>query len=572
MGWVTKECGVFVFVFVIISCAEIGRSARSEQEIRERFYGNLINSSAPGNGEGSIAKMFDRVLEKEFSENDQPEGSDGSSFNSSVADQQAVLETVAKITHEKIKKNETQEANGTRSFQFQDVFSLENEDSDDTTTLIDQKDNVFVMSNKKSKYPILQVDLRLISDLVVVIVSAAIGGIISSCLGQPVIVGYLLAGSIIGPGGLKFISEMVQVETVAQFGVVFLLFALGLEFSLSKLKVVGPVAVLGGLLQIVIFMFLCGIIAVLCGAKLSEGIFVGCFLSMSSTAVVVKFLVERNNSDALHGQVTIGTLIFQDCAVGLLFALLPILGGNSGILQGMVSMGKLLLTLSLYLAGAAVLIWSFVPRFLKLMTQLSSQPNELYQLAAVAFCLLSAWCSDKLGLSLELGSFVAGVMISTTDFAQHTLDQVEPVRNLFAALFLSSIGMLIHVQFLWTHVDILLASVILVIVVKTAVAATITKTFGYNLRTSVIVGVLLAQIGEFAFVLLSRASNLHLVEGKMYLLLLGTTALSLVTTPVVFKLIPALMHLGVLMHWFPSENGTNNEEKVSMIEARDRFL
>ncbi|CAI9092110.1 OLC1v1027271C1 [Oldenlandia corymbosa var. corymbosa] len=560
------------YLFLIGYFVAVSVSATSEQEIRNRFYGNLVNSSSPETGDGSIAKMFDRVLQKEFSDNDQPEGSDGTSFNSSVADQQAVLETVAKITHERNKKNDTQEANATRSFQIQDVFNLDNEGSDDTTTIIDKKDNQYVMSNKKSKYPVLQVDLRLISDLVVVIVSAAIGGIIFSCLGQPVIVGYLLAGSVIGPGGLKFISEMVQVETFAQFGVVFLLFALGLEFSLAKLKVVGPVAVLGGLLQIAVLMLMCGITALLCGAKLSEGIFVGCFLSMSSTAVVVKFLVEKNMNNVLHGQVTIGTLIFQDCAVGLLFALLPVLGGSSGIFLGMVSMGKLLLTLSVYLACASLLTWSFVPRFLKLMIQISSQTNELYQLAAVAFCLLSAWCSDKLGLSLELGSFVAGVMISTTDFAQHTLDQVEPIRNLFAALFLSSIGMLIHVQFLWTHVDILLASVILVIVVKTIVAATVTRIFGYNVRTSVLVGLMLAQIGEFAFVLLSRASNLHLVEGKMYLLLLGTTAFSLVTTPVLFKLIPAAMHLGVLMNWFPSESSGQNEEKTSAIETYNRLL
>ncbi|KAI3918131.1 hypothetical protein MKX01_041451 [Papaver californicum] len=532
-------------------------NGRTDKETRERFYGNLsMTASPPNSDEGSIAKIFNNVLDKEFSESDQPEEPDANSFNNSVAGQNAELEIVAKITHDK--KNDTQEKNATRSFQFQDVFSLENEGSDDTTTLIDKKDNVFVMSNKKSKYPVLQVDLRLISDLVVVIVSATIGGIVFSCLGQPVIVGYLLAGSLIGPGGLSFISELVQVETVAQFGVVFLLFALGLEFSLTKLKVVGPVAVLGGLLQVIIFMFLCSTIALVCGAQLSEGVFVGAFLSMSSTAVVLKFLVDKNNNNALHGQVTIGTLIFQDCAVGLLFALLPVLGGNSGIFQGIISMAKLLLLLSIFLAVASILSWSFVPRFLKLMVQLSSQTNELYQLAAVAFCLLSAWCSDKLGLSLELGSFVAGVMISTTDFAQHTLDQVEPIRNLFAALFLASIGMLINVHFLWNHVDILLASVILVIVIKTTVVTMVTKAFGYSIKTSMLVGVLLAQIGEFAFVLLSRASNIHLVEGKMYLLLLGTTAFSLVTTPLMFKLIPALMHLGVLMHWFPAES-TQNE-------------
>ncbi|XP_042034511.1 K(+) efflux antiporter 5-like [Salvia splendens] len=563
-----KDRGILIMIpLILIFCAESSYSARSKQEIRDEFFGDLIhNTTTTEDGDASIAKMFDRVLEKEFSETDKPESSGESSFNSSVADQQAELETVAKITHEKIKKNESIEANVTKPFQFQDVFSLETEDSDDVETLIDRKDNVFVMSNKKSKYPVLQVDFRLISDLVVVIVSAATGGIIFSRLGQPVIVGYLLAGSIIGPGGLKFINEMVQVETVAQFGVVFLLFGLGLEFSLAKLKVVGPVAVLGGLLQIIILIFLCGMIALLCEAKLSEGVFVGCFLSMSSTAVVVKFLVEQNSSNALHGQVTIGTLIFQDCAVGLLFALLPVLGGNSGLLRGMISMGKLLLTLSVYLIVASIMTWSFVPRFLNLMMQLSSQTNELYQLATVAFCLISAWCSDKLGLSLELGSFVAGIMISTTEYTQHTLNQVEPVRNLFAALFLSSIGMLIHVQFLWAHVDILLVSVILVVVVKTTVAAGITKAFGYNLKASLVVGVLLAQIGEFAFVLLSRASNLHIVEGNMYLLLLGTTALSLVATPILFKLIPALMHLGVLMHWFPSE-AIDKEDKIPIVRS-----
>ncbi|XP_078154205.1 K(+) efflux antiporter 5-like isoform X3 [Carex rostrata] len=457
--------------------------------------------------------------------------------------------------------------NTTKSFQFGDVFGSESDGSDDGTTLIDRENNEYVMSNRKSKFPVLQVDLRLISDLVVVIVSATIGGILFSCLGQPVIVGYLLAGSLIGPGGLNFISEMVQVETVAQFGVVFLLFALGLEFSLTKLKLVGAVAIFGGLLQIVLFMFLCGVTAMMCGGKLSEGVFVGSFLSMSSTAVVCKFLGEKGNTNVLHGQVTIGTLILQDCAVGLLFALLPVLGGNSGVLGGIMSMGKLLLVLSGFIAVTTFLSWSFVPRFLKLMTHLSSQTNELYQLGAVAFCLLLAWCSDVLGLSLELGSFVAGVMISTTDFAQHTMEQVEAIRNLFAALFLASIGMLIHVKFLWSHVDILLASVILVIIIKTVVVTVVVKAFNYSIRTAFVVGLSLAQIGEFAFVLLSRASHLNLVEPRMYLLLLGTTALSLVTTPLIFKLIPAVMHLGILMRWFPSESTTQNEEKAVILEA-----
>ncbi|KAH9799946.1 K(+) efflux antiporter 6 [Citrus sinensis] len=423
-------------------------------------------------------------------------------------DLNAVLETVARV---KPKKNDTKEE---KSFKLNDVFNLDNDNgAEETPTLIDRKDNVFIISNFKSKYPVLQLDLRLISDLVVVIVFATCGGIAFACAGQPVITGYLLAGSIIGPGGFNFVSEMVQ----------------------------------------------------LFGIKLSEGIFVGTFLSMSSTAVVLKFLMEKNSTNALHGQVTIGTLILQDCAVGLLFALLPVLGGTSGVLQGMISITKLLVVLIAFLGILSILSRTCVPWLLKLMTSLSSQTNELYQLASVAFCLLVAWCSDKLGLSLELGSFAAGVMISTTDLAQHTLEQIEPIRNMFAALFLASIGMLIHVHFLWNHIDILLASVILVITIKTIIVFTVVKGFGYNNKTSVLVGMSLAQIGEFAFVLLSRSSNLHLVEvsmaviaGKLYLLLLGTTALSLVTTPLLFKLIPGVVHLGVLLRWFSPDSSIEN--------------
>ncbi|XVF88735.1 hypothetical protein PTKIN_Ptkin19aG0074400 [Pterospermum kingtungense] len=548
-------CDLFV---LLASTAAIDGESQSAAEIN--VTAAQSNVSDPRSREDSFADMIDRALEKEFNDTDQNEATDPGSFNNSVAGKQAVLETVARV---KPKKNETKEE---KSFQLNDVFHLDDENrAEDAATLIDQNDNVFIISNPKSKYPVLQLDLRLISDLVVVIVSATCGGIAFACAGQPVITGYLLAGSVIGPGGFSFVGEMVQVETVAQFGVIFLLFALGLEFSTTKLRVVRAVAVLGGLLQIFLFMCLCGITVSLCGGKASEGVFVGAFLSMSSTAVVLKFLMERSSINALHGQVTIGTLILQDCAVGLLFALLPVLGGSSGILQGVFSMTKSLVVLITFLAILTILSRTCVPWFLKLMISLSSQTNELYQLASVAFCLLVAWCSDKLGLSLELGSFAAGVMISTTDLGQHTLEQVEPIRNFFAALFLASIGMLIHVHFLWNHVDILLGAVILVIVFKTMVVAVVVKGFRYSNKTSILVGMSLAQIGEFAFVLLSRASNLHLVEVCTPLLLSSYNAY--VTTPLLFKLIPAVIHLGVLLRWFPADSPTEIGFKGDSLRA-----
>ncbi|CAN4097524.1 unnamed protein product [Withania somnifera] len=168
------------------------------------------SSSIARSEEGSFANMIDRALEKEFNETEeQPDAIDHGSFNNSVAEQEAVLETVARVGRVKFKKNETNEE---KSFQLHSVFNLDNDNgAEDTPTLIDRKDNVFIMSNPKSKFPVLQLDLRLISDLVIVIVSATCGGIAFSCAGQPVITGYLLAGSIIGPGGLSIISEMVQV-------------------------------------------------------------------------------------------------------------------------------------------------------------------------------------------------------------------------------------------------------------------------------------------------------------------------------------------------------------------------
>ncbi|GMP59571.1 hypothetical protein CsSME_00022804 [Camellia sinensis var. sinensis] len=216
------------------------------------------NSSRSRSEDDSFADIIDRALQKEFTENDDDhsQATDPGSFNNSVSEQQAVMETVARV---RSKKNDTKEE---KSFQLHDVFNLDNENrGDDMPTLIDRKDNVFIISNPKSKFPVLQLDLRLISDLVVLIVSATCGGIAFACAGQPVITGYLLAGSVIGPGGFSFVSELVQVETVAQFGVVFLLFALGLEFSATKLRVVRAVAVLGGLLQIFLFMCLCGVTA-----------------------------------------------------------------------------------------------------------------------------------------------------------------------------------------------------------------------------------------------------------------------------------------------------------------------
>mmetsp|Transcript_4541 Transcript_4541/g.11416 ORF Transcript_4541/g.11416 Transcript_4541/m.11416 type:complete len:638 (-) Transcript_4541:2782-4695(-) len=543
--------------------------------------------------EKTIAAQFEKALAKEFTDAEDTENAGvlgegaGRSFNQTVGSEGAVLETVVRVSRSggsKTREVRGGSGNGGPAGQlgsgghnattFQDgalpgrpeslferigftakdierALGGSKDEEEDVERLVDSSDNEFVISNPKSGTMELQQDLRLISDLVIILVSSAIGALAFTLMGQPLITGYLIAGSFVGPGGMGLVVELVQVETLAQFGIIFLLFALGVEFSFSKLRHVQGVAVFGGTMQILLMMLVCGVISDFTGAPSKEGVFVGAFLSMSSTAVVVKCLMERNGMQSLHGQITVGTLILQDCTIGLLFALLPVLGGSHGIGEGVISLLRTTVLMCAFLGAAVALSRSLVGRLFRLV---SPHSGELYQMVAVAFCLTVAWISEHLGLSIELGAFVAGVMVSATPFAEQTLHHIEPIRNVFAALFLASIGMIMNPFFLWVHLDVLLATLLVVIVFKCSLITLVVRAFGYTTRTSFTVGMSMAQVGEFSFVLLSRASNLGLVQRKLYLLLLGTTALSLVATPVMFRSTPYMLRFAFLARWIKRED------------------
>jgi len=427
------------------------------------------------------------------------------------------------------------------------------EGTDDVDRLVDSADNEFVISNPKRGTMELQQDLRLINDLVIMLCSAAVSGAAFGLLNQPLITGYIVAGSLVGPGGLGMIVELVQVETFAQFGIIFLLFGLGLEFNISKLQQVRNVAVYGGVLQMVLSMLVCGVISDFAGASAKEGVFVGAFLSVSSTAVVAKCLIEHDNLRTVSGQITMGTLILQDCTIGLLFALIPVLGSSRGLSATLTSFSGVLLKMVIFIVICVILSELVTKRIFRFM---ATHSKESYQLTAVAFCLTVACATEHIGLSMELGAFIAGVALSTTPYAEKTLHDLEPFRNIFTALFLTSIGLIMNPHFLWLHLDVLLLSVLLLILFKTTLIAVVVRAFGYSMQVSLTVGVSLAQVGELSFVLLSRASAVDLVERKLYLLLLGTTALSLVLTPTLFRSTANVLRLTTAIRL------TNKEESV----------
>lgn len=540
--------------------------------------------------EKTLAAQFEKVLAKEFNDKDGTESKGmasegaGRSFNRSIALQGATLETVVRVSRSKSPSFPLESANNvgassisgnaqensslgkfrrsiakisSRVFTYS-VLNHIPEHEIFLERLIDSSDNEFVISNPKNGTMELQQDHRLITDIVIIICAATIGAAVFGALGQQFITGFLLSGSLIGPGGFGLVVELVQVETLAQFGVVFLLFSLGVEFSISKLRHVKNVSILGGSIEVILAMLLCGVLSDFSGAPTKEGIFIGGFLSMSSTTVVVKCLMERDEMSTLHGQITLGTLILQDCTIGLLFALLPVLGGSHGVVDGVVSLIQTVITMVFFLVLCIFITRYVICHFMRAVFTFSS---ELFQLVLIAFCLLIAWLSDHIGLSIELGAFIAGVMVSSTTFSEQALTKIEPIRNLFAALFLTAIGMIMNPYFLWVHLDVLFATLLIIIVFKCSLITLVVRAFGYNFRTSFTVGMSLAQVGEFSFVLLSRASAVGLVHRKLYLLLLGSTALSLIATPVLFKLSRQVLHFGALMHWLKVDT-TENELKV----------
>jgi monovalent cation:H+ antiporter-2, CPA2 family len=410
-------------------------------------------------------------------------------------------------------------------------------------------------------------DFRLIVDLVSILAAAATGGIIAGLAKQPALLGYIVGGAIVGPAGLGLIKELVPVETLAQFGAAFLLFALGVEFSFSELKKVQKISLGGGGLQILLTISITTIISVSVGwvTTPQQGVFLGAILSLSSTAVVLKSLMESNQTATAHGQVMLGILVVQDLALGFMLAVLPALDRpveeiGIAVLQAAMKIG-------IFAVGATIVgIW-VVPRFLQLLA--STESRELFLLGIVAMCLGIALITEHLGLSIEMGAFVAGLMISEAEYADQTLAYVEPIRDVFAALFFAAIGMLIDPRFLWENLDLICGLVSIVFIGKFLIITPLVKLFGYPLQTALIAGLGLAQIGEFSFVLASEGRSLGLVSQRVYLLLLGTTAMTLVVTPFILRSIPSLFNwietVPDLNRWFqPGEPPLEVSEHVPL--------
>ena len=373
-------------------------------------------------------------------------------------------------------------------------------------------------------------------DIALILVAALLGGLVAQRLGLPLILGYILAGVVVGPNtGGPTVSSVHDIELLAEIGVALLLFTIGLHFSLDELAPVRRVALVGTAAQMVLTIAFGYGLGRLLGFGWQESVWFGALLSLSSTAVVLKSLSEQGVMGTLSSRVILGMLIVQDLAVVPLIVVLPELG-NIG--EGLSNLGVAALRAALFTAvmlafGRRVLPW--------LMARVAAwNSRELFLISVVAIGLGVGYATYLFGLSFAFGAFVAGLVLSQSDYSYQALADVEPLRDVFAMLFFVSVGMLLDPAFLLENAGTVALVVGLVFVVKGLVFAGTVRTFGYGNIIPFAVGLGLFQVGEFSFVIARVGLDAGTITQRSYSIMLTTAVVTMALTPFAMRLAPLL--------------------------------
>jgi CPA2 family monovalent cation:H+ antiporter-2 len=365
---------------------------------------------------------------------------------------------------------------------------------------------------------------QLLMEVVLLLTVAFILGAVAQKLRQSAIVGYLVAGAIVGP--LLFNAEAVR--QVAELGVALLLFSIGLEFSFSRLRKLGSIALVGGTLQVIITLVFFAL-ALIPFVDVSIAIAMGAMAALSSTAVVLRVLVDRSAIDSVHGRNALGILLLQDIAVVPLVLLVTVLTRGGGVGEIALHLGKTLGGAFLLVVVFYLLFYHLVPRIL--MAQGLFANRELVVLLAIIIALGSVWIAHSLGLSPALGAFLAGMLLAESPFATQIRSDIVSIRTLFVTLFFTSVGMLADPLWLVHHLHWVVIGLSLVFGIKTLIVYAIARRFDNGPIQALATGITLAQIGEFSFVLAATAHEGGLISADQFALILSITILSLLLAP-----------------------------------------
>uniref|UniRef100_A0A7V4LC85 Potassium transporter KefB n=1 Tax=Desulfobacca acetoxidans TaxID=60893 RepID=A0A7V4LC85_9BACT len=412
--------------------------------------------------------------------------------------------------------------------------------------------------------------MQILFDLLIVYILAVLVIFVCHRLGIPPLVGFIFTGVLAGPQALGLINAVHEVEILAEIGVILLLFTIGIEFSFANLFQLRRSVLLGGPLQVgltgLLFFWLAWKPA---GLGVGESVFVGFLMALSSTAIVLKVLQSRAEVETPHGNTSLGILIFQDIIIVPMMLFIPFLAGVGGD-----EMGRRFLFLLLegaLIVGAVILAAKYVvPQVLYQIAR--TRDREIFLLSVLVLCFAVAWATASAGLSLALGAFLAGLILSETEYSHQALGNILPFRDIFSSIFFISIGMLLNVEFLLQKPLTIVILGIVVLAAKTLLAGGVTLLLGYPLRTAIIVGLTLGQVGEFSFVLAKAGMSQGLFSGDNYQLFLDVTVLTMVLTPFLITLAPQVADLTLRLPWPSSWRVGSLLPAAPTAAARDHLI
>ncbi|MEW6374783.1 MAG: cation:proton antiporter, partial [Thermodesulfobacteriota bacterium] len=378
-------------------------------------------------------------------------------------------------------------------------------------------------------------ELEFLKTLVIIFGVSAFVVFILHKLRMPSIVGFLLAGVCLGPSGFGLVQDVREVELLAEIGVILLLFTIGLELSLKSLKRISSTILGGGFSQVLFTLLATAAIAYPFLGKLNESLFTGFLVALSSTAIVLKMLFDRAEMDSPHGRLSMGILIFQDLCVVPFMLLIPILAGNQGSFTGLLwTMVKSATIIFVVIFGARWLVPNILHQIVR------TRSRELFVITIILLCLGTALLTSRFGLSLALGAFLAGLVISESEYAYQAISDILPFKDSFNGLFFISVGMLMDFRFLSENLLLVLLAVLFILLLKTFTGFFSVHLLGHPIRVSLQTGLHLAQIGEFSFVLATTGKSAGLITESLYQLFLSASVLTMLLTPFILRASPGI--------------------------------
>lgn len=382
-----------------------------------------------------------------------------------------------------------------------------------------------------------------LNDLVTILVVSVGVVFLCSLVRIPALIGFLITGAVIGPYGAQWISAVHEVEILAEVGIVFLLFVIGVEFNIENFPQVRKAVLIGGTLQVGLTAVATFLIFLLLGSPVEQAIFWGFLLSLSSTAIVLKLLGEKAEMESPHGRTSLAVLIFQDLIIVPMMLVLPILGGESQAIAWTIGLMiiKAIFIISLIFMMGKYLVDPFMHQVMR------SRNRELFFMTTIALCFFITWLTSVMGLSVGLGAFLAGLILSRSDYNHQILGGILPFRDVLISFFFISVGMLLDLEYTLQNWSFVLSAVPLAMILKTLICTIAILFLGLPLKTALIVGLSLSQIGEFSFVLSRAGMEYKLFNQENYQQFLSISIITMLLTPWIIQIAPRVANRAMQM-------------------------